>query len=268
MGKSTEMFEIGMFLPTCSTYLRTSFNLLLRMAAVEESPMSVYDIDPSDSNMMQQWQNMHLYWLHKYGLWEQADQDGLDDPVGHILERGGRLLGIVHAGILVASVAVRPDQKMANRWEVMKLCTLPAWQGRGLAWRLMQHLLEYCIDRIRQQHVSTCSSDSDSGSGNGSEHDAPVGSIFLDTSSKLPSAIRLYQRCGFKIIDGHPDVGQLYELADVYMEKVVHQSQINRAFERGPASSRNLRLNAAAEPAAVLAGGERSVIVVEASTLL
>ena len=46
------------------------------------SEYEVVVLDTSDTNVMRQWAAMHLEWLHQYNLWEQADQDQLDDPVG------------------------------------------------------------------------------------------------------------------------------------------------------------------------------------------
>ena len=35
---------------------------------------AITDLDTDDVRMMTQWKNMHLEWLRRYGLWEQADQ--------------------------------------------------------------------------------------------------------------------------------------------------------------------------------------------------
>ena len=45
-------------------------------------------LDTNDVVVMRQWSEIHLEWLRKHDLWEQADQDQLDDPQGKIVDVG------------------------------------------------------------------------------------------------------------------------------------------------------------------------------------
>eukprot|EP00605_Chrysophyceae_sp_TOSAG23-4_P000164 GSChrysophyteH1.ASY1.ANO1.187.1 assembled CDS len=139
----------------------------------------VVDLNTSDPVLMRQWSDIHDEWLHRYELWEQPDQDQLDDPYGTIVAGGGRIVGILTEGVLAASTAFKPiGSPIQKRWELIKMAVHPAYRGQGLGKQLLRWTLNYLIEQIRK-----------AGGGRGS--------IVLESSSKLKAALTLYRSHGF-----------------------------------------------------------------------
>jgi N-acetylglutamate synthase-like GNAT family acetyltransferase len=75
-------------------------------------------------------------------------------------------------------------------YELVKMAVTAAWQGRGLS----KILVEKCLATAREWNVKK---------------------VFLFSSSKLQTALKLYQQYGFKHVKA---VDAPYETADVRME--------------------------------------------------
>ena len=142
----------------------------------------VVTLDSQDKVLMQQWSDIHDEWLHRHELWEQADQDQLDDPHGSIVGHGGEIKGIMVGGILAATTAFAPvGSQFAKKWELIKMAVHPAHRGNGLGKLLLRWTLDHLVDKIRK-----------SGGGQGS--------ISLDSSTKLSAALTLYKSHGFVVM--------------------------------------------------------------------
>lgn len=127
-------------------------------------------------------------WLQEHRLLEPRDELQLTDPETHILGKGGRIIVALDAGEVVGTCAVLPHGP--GELEIVKLAVAPAAQGQGLGRRLV----EWCLAYARDQGAHR---------------------VVLVSSSRLRSALRLYESLGFQY---RPMPYIEYETADVYME--------------------------------------------------
>jgi len=98
----------------------------------------------------------------------------------------------VAAGEPVGTVALIPDGR--NNLELAKMAVSPRYQGLGVGGRLMERCIEYAV----QQGVRT---------------------IWLESHTKLDTALRLYRRHGFVEIPVDPN--SQYKRADIRMELAI-----------------------------------------------
>jgi len=142
---------------------------------------AVVDLDTSDTQVMRQWSDLHEEWLHRFEVWEEADQACLDDPVGSIINQGGRIVGVFIGGHLAASVALKPVGSVINyRWELLKLAVHPIHTRQGLGNLLLNWAIDtLCIFIKKQRGVR--------------------GTLYLESNKKLTAAVSLYKSNGFKV---------------------------------------------------------------------
>ena len=128
-------------------------------------------------------------WIEQLFTLEGADLAVLGDPETSIIKPGGQIVFAIDAGIAVGTAAA--IRSSPDRVELAKMAVRPTHRGHGLGERLGQAV----IDWSRQSGAAT---------------------LFLVTNSSLATAIRLYQRLGFRHgpFPEHPE----YARADVYME--------------------------------------------------
>lgn len=137
---------------------------------------------------------LNVEWLQRWFVVEPVDREVLGDPETHILAGGGQVLfaletddaGGEHA---VGTVALKHEG--AGVYELTKMAVAPEARGHGVGRRLLQASLE----RYRAL--------------GGRE-------LFLESSSRLAPAIRLYESAGF-VHHPAPRPGSHYARADVYM---------------------------------------------------
>lgn len=133
---------------------------------------------------------LNLEWLQRWFVVEQIDREVLADPETHILAAGGRVLfAIDDAGRAVGTVALRHEGD--DVYELTKMAVEPGMRGNGVGRLLMQRALE--VFRALD----------------GRE-------LFLESSSQLAPALRLYESVGF-VHHPAPRPGSHYARADVYM---------------------------------------------------
>jgi RimJ/RimL family protein N-acetyltransferase len=128
-------------------------------------------------------------WLVEYGLLEPSDEPQLADPVGEILEPGGRIFVACLGGEVVGTAAVLPHG--ADAMELVKLGVAPEVQGRGVGRRLV----DACIAHARETGARR---------------------LLLISNSRLAAAVRLYEKLGFEHRPVPQDVP--YVTANVCME--------------------------------------------------
>jgi len=137
---------------------------------------------------------LNLEWLQRWFVVEPIDRAVLDDPETHLLAGGGRVLfaiarendGREHA---VGTVALLHEG--GGVYELTKMAVSSDLQGRGIG----RQLMAASLDAFRALH--------------GRE-------LFLESSSKLTTALRLYESVGFRHRPA-PRPGSHYARADVYM---------------------------------------------------
>ena len=110
-------------------------------------------------------------WLVGHDLLEPADEPDLKDPNGTIIETGGQIYVAVENGAVIGTCGIAPHGP--GEFEVRKLAVAASAQGRGIG----MQLVEACLDFARQRGARR---------------------ISLISNSQLVSALRLYERAGFR----------------------------------------------------------------------
>ena len=145
-------------------------------------------IIPFEPRYRGDFKRLNIAWLEKFFRVEPLDADVLSNPEANILDPGGRILFAKVGGEIAGTCALIPEG--GGRYELSKMAVDERFQGLGLG-RL---LLEAAVAEFKKM--------------GGAE-------LFLESSSKLGPAIRLYETSGFK--HRPRTVASHYERADVYM---------------------------------------------------
>lgn len=133
---------------------------------------------------------LNLEWLERWFTVEPVDRAVLDDPEAHILAGGGHILFAVDdAGRAYGTVALLHEG--GGVYELTKMAVAPEARGQGLGRALM-------VAALARFHAL-----------GGRE-------LFLESSSRLATALALYESVGFEHRPA-PRPGSHYARADVYM---------------------------------------------------
>jgi N-acetylglutamate synthase-like GNAT family acetyltransferase len=130
-------------------------------------------------------------WITRYFTLEEKDIETLGDPENAILRKGGHIFMVHLNAKPVGCVALIPIG--SGVFELSKMAVFPECRGRGIGRRL----IEYTIRQARTLGASA---------------------LFLGSSTRLPSAIHLYESVGFRHVraDSLPPVP--YARANVFMQ--------------------------------------------------
>lgn len=133
---------------------------------------------------------LNLEWLERWFVVEPVDRAVLSDPETHILADGGRILFAIDAGgHAIGTVALRHEG--GGVYELTKMAVEPGRRGGGVGRRLMLRALAVFVALGGRE-------------------------LFLESSSKLAPALKLYESVGF-LHHPAPRPGSHYGRADVYM---------------------------------------------------
>ncbi|MDQ3040524.1 MAG: GNAT family N-acetyltransferase [Pseudomonadota bacterium] len=133
---------------------------------------------------------LNLEWLEAHFVVEPIDRTVLLDPETHVLQTGGRILfAMDDSDRVVGTVALKREGE--GVYELTKMAVDPACRGHGVGRQLM--LASLTAFRELGGHE-----------------------LFLESSSKLTPALRLYESVGFEHRPA-PRPGSHYQRADVYM---------------------------------------------------
>jgi putative acetyltransferase len=146
-------------------------------------------IVPFEDHHAGDFKRLNLEWLEGHGLLEPGDLVYLDAPRTSILDRGGRILIAEWGGAVVGTCALVPRGEGVV--ELLKLAVDGSARGRGIGRRLMDEALA----EARRMGAT---------------------SVTLVSSSRLASALRLYEAVGFRHVPPPREVE--YATADVFME--------------------------------------------------
>ena len=131
---------------------------------------------------------LNLEWVERWFTVEDADRAVLDDPGGHVLRDGGRILIAVDDDRAVGTVALKHEGH--GRYELSKMAVEPDTRGQGVG-RL---LMDAALDAFTSM--------------GGTE-------LYLESNTRLEPALRLYESVGF--VHHPPRETSPYARADVYM---------------------------------------------------
>jgi putative acetyltransferase len=130
-------------------------------------------------------------WITRYFTLEAKDIEMLGDPENSILRKGGHIFMVYADAKPVGCVALMP---MGNGvYELSKMAVSPQLRGQGIGRRLLQHA-------IAQAKLIGAKS------------------LFLGSSTKLPSAVHLYESVGFRHVPPETLPPVPYTRANVFME--------------------------------------------------
>lgn len=170
------------------------------------SPVHIVDYSP---RWRDDFARLNLEWLQRWFVVEPIDREVLADPETHILADGGRVLfAIDDTGRAVGTVALKHEGD--GVYELTKMAVEPGLRGGGVGRLLMQRALD--VFRALD----------------GRE-------LFLESSSQLEPALRLYESVGF-VHHPAPRPGSHYARADVYMiwDSRVLESRVRDSRVRQP----------------------------------
>lgn len=131
---------------------------------------------------------LNLEWLDKFGLTEAADLLMLDNPQKEIIDTGGCIFLAISGEEVVGSAAL--INELNGVYELAKMAVTPTFRGKGIS----KLLIEACLNRAKLL---------------GAER------IYLSSNSQLTTALKLYEKYGFKYIAVN---GTHYATADIMME--------------------------------------------------
>ncbi|WP_353097269.1 GNAT family N-acetyltransferase [Tissierella praeacuta] len=149
--------------------------------------MSKVDIVQYQDEYYNDLRRLSYEWLEKYVSVEPEDERILNNPKEVILDNGGRIFFAKCGEEIVGTVSlIRVDEKI---YELAKLAVTEKFQGLKIGNKLM----EKCIQVANEEKIKE---------------------IILYTNHKLISAIKLYEKFGFKHI---PLINNKYLESDLKM---------------------------------------------------
>jgi N-acetylglutamate synthase-like GNAT family acetyltransferase len=131
---------------------------------------------------------LNQQWIEKLFKLEAPDLAVLHHPDEHILAPGGAIIIAEAQGRVIGTCALLFEH--AGVYEVAKMAVDELWRGSGIG----RKILLFTIAEARRLGAHT---------------------LRLETSSKLPNAIHLYEAVGFRHVPAHHTP---YARADVFME--------------------------------------------------
>ncbi len=152
--------------------------------AIEIRPLLPGDDATAFRTLNEEWITLHF-------TLEAKDRETLGDPENSILRKGGHIFMVYADGVPVGCVALIPMG--AGVYELSKMAVSPHLRGQGLGRRLIQH----AIGEARRIGAT---------------------SLFLGSSTKLPSAVHLYESVGFRHVDPETLPPTPYTRANVFMD--------------------------------------------------
>ncbi|HJU83310.1 MAG TPA: bifunctional helix-turn-helix transcriptional regulator/GNAT family N-acetyltransferase [Holophagaceae bacterium] len=147
------------------------------------------EIIPFEPRYREDFKRLNLEWLEKFFHVEPIDQDVLSHPEERILQPGGRILLARLGGEIVGTCALIKAGR--SRFELSKMAVTERCQGLGLG----KKLLLAGIEAFKASGAKE---------------------LFLETSSRLGPAVRMYEQYGF-VHAPRPKGASHYQRADVYM---------------------------------------------------
>jgi GNAT superfamily N-acetyltransferase len=130
-------------------------------------------------------------WISRYFVMEEADYRALDHPQEYILDKGGKIIVALLGGKVVGTAALLKIDDHA--YELVKMAVDPAHQGLGIGKKLGLALVSWAAEQ-------------------GAKH------IYLESNTILGSAIRLYEKLGFRKIEGRTTP---YRRCNIQMELII-----------------------------------------------
>jgi putative acetyltransferase len=130
-------------------------------------------------------------WIVQLFVLESKDLEVLSDPETHIIKKGGRIMMGLDGAEAVACCALIP--RAPGSFELSKMAVRESRRGEGLG----RKLIAYAIEQARAI---------------GANH------LYLESNTKLPNAVHLYEQAGFKHLPPERVRKSPYARSNVHME--------------------------------------------------
>lgn len=130
-------------------------------------------------------------WIRQWFAVEPKDLEVLGAPCENIIEPGGAIFMAEEDGQAVGCCALL--RRSDSEFEIGKMAVAEACRGKGCGGMLLTRAIEFA-------RANACKR------------------LYLESSHKLPSAIRLYERAGFTHVPAELVQPSPYSRSDVYME--------------------------------------------------
>lgn len=150
-------------------------------------------IIPFESQYAVKFRDLNIAWLEKYFYVEPKDEVLLNDCENAILGIGGYIFMAESEEEIVGCFSLIPYKE--NHYELGKMAVDPNYQGFNIG----QQLLTFAIDFAKKNRWDA---------------------ITLYSSTKLPAALHIYRKYGFKDIQLEKDLP--YDRSDVKMQLVLN----------------------------------------------
>jgi len=135
-------------------------------------------------------------WIEEMFGMEEKDLRQLEHPKDAILDQGGFIAVADANGWIVATGAILPAASPPDdgrKWmEVVKMATDASVQGRGIGTAILDRLIEFA----REQSADA---------------------IWLESNAKLEAATALYEKYGFRRLDGEDNWPSPYDRCNLQM---------------------------------------------------
>ncbi len=149
------------------------------------TPIEFRPFAPGDETAFRE---LNEAWIASNFVVEEKDREVLNDPSTHILKPGGALVMALRDGVAIGTCALLALGD--GSFEVAKMTVSERYRSLGIGKKLLAHVIEYAR-------------------GTGAKR------LYLETNSKLQSAIHVYESLGFRHLPAQPSP---YARANVYME--------------------------------------------------
>jgi GNAT superfamily N-acetyltransferase len=152
-------------------------------------------IEDYQSEHQAAFRTLNEQWIGAYFKLEAPDRQVLEHPQEYILDRGGCILVATSGGepLGVCALLKRDD---LDAYELAKMAVAPHARGNNIGYQLGQAAIQRAIALGATR-------------------------LYLESSTKLIPAIRLYEKLGFRRVVGVPTP---YERADIQMELLLPRS--------------------------------------------
>ena len=146
--------------------------------------------NPAEPDDATAFRELNEAWIVEYFAIEPKDREVLGDPVEHIIRPGGEIVMAILDNRAVGCCALLPT---ADGFELGKMAIAEECRGQGLGKQLVAHVIERARERGAKR-------------------------LYLESSTKLPNAIHVYESQGFRHLPPERVRRSPYARSNVYME--------------------------------------------------
>lgn len=154
-----------------------------------QTTSTVVEIVPFHASLRMHFYRLNAQWLEKHFHIEDIDRRLLGDPETHVLQPGGAIFFARLGDQIIGTCALLHES--AGVYELSKMGVDESFRGRGAGRRLLNAAVAEFHRRDGQM-------------------------LFLESSSLLTTALRMYEQVGF-VMQPAIRAGSHYQRADVYM---------------------------------------------------